>query len=170
MSETTAPERTKLQKYLDQNLWPMIIIAILVATVASNMAVLTIATQNPPELMTENYYEKGENLKQVLNEKRATAATGWKVSADTPLGDRMLVVLTVVDAAGLPCDSLLGSCELYRPSDKSLDRAAVKLLPMGGGRYAVKHEAPLARGAWECVAELSQGTKLYRDRISLFVD
>ncbi|MCL4305120.1 FixH family protein [bacterium] len=167
MTEVQQKDR---QKFLDQNLWPMIIIAILVSTVAANMAVLTIATQNPPELMVENYYEKGANLKQVLNEKQATARTGWKVTANVPLEDRQLVVLTVVDAAGLPCDSIAGTCGLYRPSDKSLDRPMNRLLAMGNGQYALRTEVPLPRGAWECVAELSQGEKWYRDRIPLFVD
>jgi nitrogen fixation protein FixH len=162
--------RSKIQKYLDDNLWPMIIIAFLTGTVAFNVAVATIAAKHPPELMTENYYEKGANLRQVVSEKQATERTGWKITADMATEDKMLVMLTVVDGAGLPCDSIVGTCSLYRPSDKYLDQEAKQILSMGAGRYAIKAETPLMRGAWECVADLSRGEKHYKDRISFFVN
>lgn len=166
---TDAP-RSKFQKFLDQNLWPMIVIAILTGTLAMNAVLVTVAAKNPPELMTENYYEKGVNLKQVVGEKQETIRTGWKVTAEMAGGERDLLMLTVVDGAGLPCDSIVGNCSLYRPSDKGLDRDATQILPMGSGRYAVKTSAPLNRGAWECVADLTAGNKHFRDRISFFVN
>lgn len=161
--------RSNFQKFLDSNLWPMIVVAILAGTFAINMVVLTIAAQNPPELMTENYYEKGVNLKQVVAEKQETQRTGWKVTVSAA-DDRQLVLLSVVDGAGLPCDSLIGKCSLYRPSDKLLDQESVEILPMGNGRYAVKAVKPLVRGGWECVADLSLGQKHYRDRLPFFVE
>ncbi|MBK6766525.1 MAG: FixH family protein [bacterium] len=161
-------ERTKVQNYLDNNLWPLIIIAILTGTIAVNIGVLTIAAQNPPELMTENYYEKGVDLKQVVTEKQETQRTGWKVTAS--MVDPQLVMLTAIDAAGLPRDSLTGRCSLYRPSSKQLDQESVQILSMGGGRYAVKTATPLLRGAWECVADLSLGQKHFRDRLPFFVE
>jgi len=166
---TEGKERTRAQKFLDENLWPMIIVAILTATVAMNAVVVTVAMQHPPELVTDHYYEKGANLKQVVGEKQATERTGWKVTAKT-LEDNSLVVLSVIDAAGLPCDSIAGSCALYRPSDKRLDQTSVQVLPMGNGQYAVKPAMPLTRGAWECVAELSRGEKVYHNRVALFVN
>lgn len=165
---TEAP-RSKLQKFLDQNLWPMIIIAVLAGTFAMNAVLVTVAAKNPPELMTERYYEKGVNLKQVVNEKQATLRTGWKVTA-VAADERDLVLLTIIDGAGLPCDSVVGMCSLYRPSDKSLDQPTSAILPMGNGRYAVKAASPLVRGAWECVADLSRGEQHFRDRISFFVN
>ena len=165
----TEISRTKIQQFLDKNLWPMIIISILTATIAMNAVLVTVAMQNPPELVTDHYYEKGANLKQVVGEKQATLRTGWKVTA-AALDDASLVVLSVIDAAGLPCDSLLGSCALYRPSDKGLDMEAVRVLAMGNGQYAVRTPQPLKSGAWECVAELSRGEKVFHDRIALFVN
>ena len=162
--------RSKFQKYLDENLWPMIIVAFLTATVAFNVAVATIAVKHPPELMTEHYYEKGANLREVVNEKQATVRTGWKVTADMVTEDNSLLMLTVIDSAGIPCDSLIGTCSLYRPSNKHLDQEAKQILAMGAGRYAVKTEDPLLRGAWECVADLNKGEKHYKDRISFFVN
>lgn len=167
---STEVSRTKFQKFLDQNLWPMIIVAILAGTVAMNAVLVTVAASNPPELMTEHYYEKGSNLKEVVGEKQATLRTGWKVTASAAGEERDLVMLTIIDGAGLPCDSIIGSCSLYRPSNKSLDREAAQVLPMGNGRYAVKATSPLARGAWECVADLRLGEKHYRDRIPFFVN
>ncbi len=38
-------ERSKFQKYLDGNLWPMIVVSILAGTVAMNMVVVTMAAQ-----------------------------------------------------------------------------------------------------------------------------
>lgn len=166
----TEATRSKFQKYLDNNLWPMIIIAILAGTFAMNAVLVTVAAKNPPELMTERYYEKGANLKQVVNEKQATLRTGWKVTASTVGAERDLVMLTIIDGAGLPCDSIVGSCSLYRPSDKSLDQASMQIHPVGNGQYAIKTVAPLTRGAWECVADLSLGEKHFRDRISFFVN
>ena len=162
--------RMKFQKFLDANLWPMIIVSILAGTFAMNAVLVTVAAKNPPELMTEHYYEKGVNLKEVVGEKQATMRTGWKVSASAAGEERDLVILTVVNESGLPCDSIMGTCSLYRPSDKNLDRGAAQILPMGNGRYAVKATTPLARGAWECVADLSLGEKHFRDRISFFVN
>ncbi len=168
--ETMTKPCSKIQRHLDDNLWPLIIVGILTATVAMNMVLVTLAMQSPPELMTEHYYEKGANLKQVVSEKQATERTGWKVTATVAPEDNLLVILSVIDAAGIPTDSISGTCSLYRPSDKHLDQQAKPILPMGNGQYAVKATLPLARGAWECITDLSLGEKRYRDRVSFFVN
>ncbi len=166
----TDTPRSKFQKFLDQNLWPMIVIGILTGTVAMNAVLVTVAAKNPPELMTDHYYEKGANLKQIVGVKQETIRTGWKVTAEIADEERDLLMLTVVDGAGLPCDSIMGSCSFYRPSNQSLDQDSKQILPMGAGRYAVKTTTPLSRGAWECVADLTSGDKHFRDRISFFVN
>lgn len=166
-------EKSKWQKYLDQNLWPMIIIAVLTGTVAINLAVLTIAQQNPPELMSETYYEDGYNLKDVVNKQQATERTGWKVTAQAIAGEKgeaPVVMLTVVDQAGLPCSLIKGTAALYRPSDKHLDIEAAMLTEVGGGRYVMKAPRVLEHGAWQCVCDLAQGSKTYSNRVPLFVN
>lgn len=153
-------------------IWPLGILVVMTIFVAVNLAFVTIAVQNKPQLVSRNYYAEGDNLRAIAERSAARAATGWQVSvrhlplqqADTPL-----VEIHVRDAAGLPCDSLAGDVAFYRPSDLRLDLAPLPLRAAGPGRYLIFLPHPLEHGAWQAVIHVQRGSQLLHERVAFSV-
>lgn len=151
-----------------KNWWPIGIVASLIAFVAFMLAIVTASTRLSSDVVSKRYYEEGYNLKQVLADKAKTAATGWQVKVATAGGTEAVVV--VVDASGLPRDSLIGEVGFYRPADARLDIAKTALRGQGGGVYLAGLPRPLENGSWQALVQLSFGRQIYENRIGFFVD
>ncbi|MBU1921367.1 FixH family protein [bacterium] len=160
------------KKFLDQNLWPYLIVAALTALVAFSFAVLKIANRNSSELTSPDYYAKGYNLKEIVATERATQATGWHVEV-VPLsveasGD-LIIQINILDRHDQPCDSVAGVSAFYRPSDAALDIPAEELTFIGRGRYIRSIPRIMEKGLWNAVLDLKKGSDSYRNRISFMV-
>ena len=151
-----------------KNWWPIGIVASLVAFVAFILAIVTATTRLSSDVVSKQYYEEGYNLKQVIADKQQTAATGWKVSV-TSMGGTEATVM-VVDANGMPRDSLVGEVGFYRPSDARLDMATTVLRGQGAGVYKASLPRPLESGSWQALVKLTQGRLSYENRVNFFVD
>ncbi|MBU0509115.1 FixH family protein [bacterium] len=153
--------------------WPLGLATVFVVFVAINIAFVTLAFQNRPQLVSENYYAEGYNLREIAEKQAAGEASGWNVSV-RPLpveqADMPLVELTVTEADGTPADSLAGEVGFYRPSDKRLDVAPLPIQFVGSGRYLVFLPQPLAHGAWEAYVELKRDRRILEKRVNLFVE
>lgn len=153
--------------------WPLGLAAGLIVFIAINLAFVTVAFKNKPELVSENYYAEGYNLRAIAERTAAGDAAGWSVSltllpleqADLPLAE-----LIATESDGTPADSLLGSVGFYRPSNKALDVAPLPLQFVGGGRYLAFLPRPLECGAWQAEVNLSRGNSSLEKRISLFAE
>jgi nitrogen fixation protein FixH len=132
-----------------------------------------VALQHRPQLISDNYYAEGSNLRQIKERQAANDATGWKVQV-RPLpveqAEMPLVELTVTEAAGAACDSLTGTVAFYRPSDSELDMANAPIFPIGAGKYLLKIPRPLERGSWQAVMQLARGKQAMDARVSFFVE
>lgn len=154
-------------------IWPVGLTAAMVVFIAINIAFVTVAFRNRPQLVSENYYAEGYNLKEITQRDAASQATGWTVTIRSlPLeqADMPLAELTVKEASGTPCDSLAGQVGFYRPSDKTLDRAPLPIQYVGTGRYLIYLPHALERGAWQAQVDLKRDRQAYSKRISFFVD
>lgn len=154
-------------------LWPAGIITVLTIVVAVNAAFVTVALRHRPQLVSKDYYAAGFNLKAIAERKAAGAATGWRVRGKPlPLDGSgpALFELTVMDANGLPCDSLQGEVGFYRPSDKSLDISAQSLRFVGSGRYLAVLPRSLERGSWQALVNVKRARQELDQRLSFFVE
>jgi nitrogen fixation protein FixH len=161
------------KKPLDHKIWPIGLVIAMTVFVAVILAMVTVAVNNRPQLVSEHYYADSYDLKELVAERSASQATGWKLSL-TPLplsqADMPLLQLKVREANDEPCDSLQGEISLYRPSDKALDITAATVRPMGAGKYFIVLPRALEHGAWQALVNVSRGKQKYRDRLSFFVD
>jgi len=156
-----------------ERIWPVGIVVAMAIFVAWMLGVVTVALQHRPQLISDNYYLEGSNLRQLKELKAAGEATGWKVEvrplsveqAETPL-----VELTVTETTGSTCDSLTGMVAFYRPSDSELDVAHAPIFPIGAGKYLVKIPRPLERGSWQAVMQLARGKQAMDARVIFFVE
>jgi nitrogen fixation protein FixH len=159
---------TKVTQAGKKNWWPTGIVASLIAFVAFMLAIVTATSRLSSDVVSHTYYQDGYNLKQVLAEKAKTAATGWTVTVATAGGSEALVM--VMDASGMPRDSLIGEVGFYRPSDARLDVATQSIKPKGGGIYGVPLPRPLEAGSWQAKVQLTHGRDVYEKSVSFFVD
>ena len=154
-------------------LWPTVIIAAVTVFIAVNLAFVTLAFRNRPQLVSPDYYAQGFNLREIARSKAAGAATGWRVSVrhlPPSQADMPLIEINVTESVGTPCDSLGGEVAFYRPSEAALDIAEVPLRFVGAGRYLAFPPRPLEHGAWQAVVHLTKGAQELDQRISLFVE
>jgi nitrogen fixation protein FixH len=151
-------------------IWPVMIVTGLAVFVAVNVAFMTVAFKHKPQLVSEQYYAEGFNLKQIAANKASGDATGWQVLAQTlprDQSERPLVQLTV---SGPGADSLSGSAAFYRASDQTMDVPAQALRSIGGGKYLVVLPRPLEYGSWQAVVHLERGKQQLDTRVRLYVE
>lgn len=148
--------------------WPIGIVSALTAFVAFILAIVTISSKVAPEVVRDDYYDAGYNLKEALAREQASAGLGWTVTVLA--APELKAVLSVRDASGAPVDSLAGDVAFYRASQRELDMPARLVQGIGGGTYSVNLPRRLETGAWQAVVALSRGQQQYQKRISFFVD
>jgi nitrogen fixation protein FixH len=156
-----------------EKIWPVGIVVVMTIFVAWMLGVVTVSLQHRPQLISENYYAEGSNLRELKERRAASEATGWKVEV-RPLpvepAEMSLVELTVTEATGASCDSLIGTVAFYRPSDSELDMTSAPIFPIGAGKYLVKIPRQLERGSWQAITQLTRGKQVMDTRVSFFVE
>ena len=162
-----------MKKYFGKDrIWATGITIFVTAFVAVNMAFVTLAFQNKPQLVSRDYYQQGYNLRELAEREAQSDAAGWSVGVKAlprAYADQPLVELTV-SAAGQPADSLLGSVGFYRPLDQQLDMAALPVTRIGQGRYLVVLPRPLEHGAWQAEVQLAGGARTLARKVKFFVE
>ena len=154
-------------------MWPFGIVAAMIIFVALMLAVVTIAVQHRPQLVSDDYYAEGFNLREWKEHKAASEAMGWKIQVQPlalDLSASPLVELTITDRTGAALDSLSGHVAFYRPSDKALDLENATLQAIGSGRYLARLPRPLEAGSWQAVTHLERGAQEMDTRVSFFVE
>jgi hypothetical protein len=103
-----------------KHLWPWIIIAILACSVTLTLAMVTIAVNNPDNLVTDNYYEAGKGINRSLD--RELLAQALKQRASITLDDLTGEVDLRLSGASQPATLELN---LVSPTQPQKDRRVI---------------------------------------------
>lgn len=138
---------------------------LLLATVLSvNIFMITLAFTTGPGLVTEDYYEKGQDYEQTINSRLAArSALGWDLNLEMngkPVqNEPALFRVTATDKVGVPLTDARVTLHAYRPSDAGADFDAVlgEGLP---GQYSEDVVFPL-KGLWDLQVTIERGDDTY---------
>lgn len=147
-----------------RNPWVVGWIALVVVVLSVNVFMISMAFLTSPGLVTEDYYEKGQDYEKTINSRIAARnALGWDLNLDMDAKPAMnrpaLFRMTAVDKVGLPLRDADVTVHAYRPSDAAadFDRKLEEGLP---GQYSGDISFPL-KGIWDLQVIIVRGDERY---------
>jgi len=152
-----------------KNPWLRGILIIVGTTVMVNTAFIIYAFKTPPNLVVDDYYERGKEYFHA--EKAREQAEAWRLALLTPevptVGQEQTYRLYVMDQAGAPIKDGKVTLMAYRPSDTRRDFT----LPLGyvdSGTFAGSASFPLP-GNWDLIAAVESDGKTFDIAQRIFV-
>ncbi len=142
-----------------RNPWVLGMLVFLFVFLAANAVFIYLAFSSPPNLVVEDFYERGEayaeTQQRIANEK----ALGWSGLLMVPASSRVNQVqtyealITGKNSAGLLLDSV--KFYAFRPSDADAD-FSVDMQKSGHGSYVADVSFTLP-GTWDIIVEAKRG-------------
>ena len=144
--------------------WPIAITGVLAATVAANIWVATIASDDPSFAIEQDYYRKAITWDSTLAQATRNTQLGWRLTPAlgtiSPNG-RLRVSATLTDSTGAPI-----SAATVRVSALQVARAnqvhEATLAAVGAGEYDAQIDARLP-GQWELRFDVRAGSAHFTD-------
>ncbi len=139
---------------------------------AANGVLIYFAYKGTPNLVSTDYYERGENYQtQQRNENRMKGHLGWRMEAPREIiasaGKPAPVTVTITDKDGLPAEPESVKLYAYRPSDARYD-FALPMTKAGNGLFSAQAAFPL-KGIWDLIIEAQKGDELVKITLRITV-
>ena len=158
MSEITGQLKADIK-----NPWLRGIIATVVVTVLVNFVFIGYAFWSPPNLVVQDYYEKGKSYFHDQEVLRQQAAQAWRLQLLVPqhvqLNQAQMYRLYAMDHQGTPVQTGDVTLYAYRPSDATFD-FQVKLPRSDVGTFAGMVSFPQP-GTWDLIVKISSDSQAY---------
>jgi len=126
---------------------------------AANATMIHFASTTSPGLVVNDFYEKGKNYDNTLQERQQEKSLGWQIIPELPekitVNKTFPIALSVAGAEGdknLPREATI---YLFRPSDATADFSLPMELKVSG-MFTAELELPLP-GRWDMIFALSSG-------------
>ena len=144
--------------------WPIGITAVLAMTVAANVWVATVASDDPSFAIEPDYYKKAVAWDSTLAQARTNAMLGWHLTPTLgPIradGAELRAILTDSSGAAISNANVkVSALQVSRASD--VHRLALAATD-GGGSYLGKIDARLP-GQWELRFDVTLGSTHFTD-------
>jgi nitrogen fixation protein FixH len=136
---------------------------ILVIVVSVNFFMVSMAIVTFPGLTISDYYEKGQDMGQIIARRKKMEALGWDMDINIPIltqGKSQQVVVTVRDKSGKAMDVDTAILYYYRPSDKNYDGQLKLAHSSKTGVYQGTINLPL-KGKYDFVMEVTKGKDVF---------
>jgi len=142
--------------------WVIGWVSLVVAVLMVNLIMVYLAIATNPGLVTEDFYDRGQNYEQTMVSKLARDP-GWNLHADVPadlvIGKPTIIRFFITDKAGQPVAPDGVRFFAYRPSDATQD-FDLPMIEEGKGRYMVELAFPLL-GIWDTLVAVKHGEDEY---------
>ena len=144
-----------------KNPWFLGILALVAVALAGTIWMAVIAGQTSPGLVSEDYYEKGNNY---FNEAPKTEqGPVWRLNLMAPptpvTGQSQVYRLYVIDEAGKPVTTAQVRLYAYRPSDANAD-FEVKMTQADVGTFTAPVTFNLP-GTWDLIAQVKSNGRSF---------
>lgn len=146
-----------------KSLWiPWAFVGFFMVVLIANGIMLAFALSTFNGLSTDGAYDRGLSYNEVLAERAAQDALGWRLAAGAELlGDGVIdVQLRAMDAADQPVSDAAVTALLSRPINDEHD-FTVALRYRGDGLYGAQVPVPLD-GLWDLTMDISRGADRLR--------
>jgi len=154
-----------------KNPWLRGILAVIATTVVVNVAFITYAYLFPPNLVVQDYYERGKEYFHDQKIRQQAEPTAWRLQLMLPntlkVGTPETCRLYVMDHQGKPVQSGHVVVSAYYVSDASYD-FKLQLNHVDTGTFTAPIRFPLA-GNWDLIARIDAGKQHFDTAARIFV-
>jgi nitrogen fixation protein FixH len=153
--------------------WVIGWIVMVVVFFTMNMVVIYLAQSNNPGLVTDDFYERGQDYERNML-KRQAQDPGWEMKVELPkkigVDEAVTSRFTLTDREGAPVEAVEVVFYAYRPADAKQD-FSVPMQKVAPGVYQAEVRFPL-KGAWDALVSVKQGEDEYNTpkRIGVGID
>ncbi|MBL4638561.1 MAG: FixH family protein [Proteobacteria bacterium] len=146
-----------------KNPWVLGLLAFLVTFLTANGIFIYLAFKSPPNLVVEDFYERGEAYEQTQKRIEQEKSLGWTGLILAPTKTRVNqsqnyeILLQGKNSVGLDLDSVV--IHAYRPSDARAD-FSVEMTKKQAGVYTADISFNLP-GIWDLIVEAKLGDQAF---------
>ncbi len=155
-----------------QNPWLRGILAVVGVTLVVNFCFIAYAYMFPPNLVANDYYERGKEYFHDAKIRQQAAPTAWRLQLLLPskmhVNQAQAVRLYVMDHQGKPVKAGKVTLKAYRPSDASRD-FTINLNLSDAGTFIAPITFPLP-GHWDIIASIRVDTQHFDTAERIFVE
>lgn len=141
-----------------RNPWVIGFIVMGIIFVGANINMIYLASTRAPSLVSENYYERGQDYEKNML-KRLAKDPGWHMQLTPPATVTMshpaVFVFTLEDKQGKFVDPDSVILRAYRPTDSSADFSE-PMKKLSAGNYQAEVKFPL-KGEWDLLVSVVEG-------------